>query len=306
MFDFRSFCEDYDLETAPPGHRHNRENADWINVECFRCSGGNPGFHLGFSEQSGQFVCWRCGYVPFIQAIRGLAKVSDWTKAKQIAKEYGGYEKRLRKYAKEPKEKDIETKLPEGILDHFPEKHKKYLESRNFDPDYLIDMWNLKATGPLGKYKNRIIAPIYYRNTLMSYQGRDITGKDTGKYKACEMEGEKRHHKHCLYGIDMAVSRAAVVVEGITDVWRLGPGAVATFGIKFKEAQVLLLYKHFDRIFVLFDETDPEASHQGMKLTTQLSLLGKEAEKIELGLECDPGELSDEDSKYLMRELLIR
>ena len=303
MFDFRQFCEDYGIDIADESHKHSR--ADWINVECFRCT-GNPGYHLGFSEQSGQFVCWRCGYVPFIQAIRGLAKVSDWNKAKQLAKEYGGYEKRLRRYAKEPKEKDIETKLPEGLLDDFPKKHKEYLESRNFDPDYLIDMWDLKATGPLGRYKNRIIAPVYYRGILMSYQGRDITDSDKAKYKACSEENEKRHHKNCLYGLDMSTGRTGVVVEGITDVWRLGPGSVATFGIKYTDVQTLLLYKHFDRIFVLFDETDPEADHKGRELSMQLSLMGKEAEKIALGLDCDPGALSDDDAKYVMRELLVR
>lgn len=303
MFDFESFCDDYGIDIAPDSHKHSRPG--WINVECPRCT-GNPGYHLGFSENSGQCVCWRCGFVPLIQAVQKLSGAVSWQEAREIAKRYGAAEKTDKRYKREPKERNVITKFPKGTLDYFPKRHENYLESRYFDPEYLVETWDLRATGSLGDYKHRIIAPIYYRDILMSYQGRDITGKSTAKYKACSTDEERRHHKYCLYGLDMAMSRAAVVVEGITDVWRLGPGAVATFGIKYKEAQTLLLYKHFDRIFVLFDETDPESHKQGMKLAMQLSLMGKEAIKIDLGLDCDPGDLSEDDANYLMRELFIK
>ena len=40
----------------------------------------------------------------------------------------------------------------------------------------------------MGKYKNRIIIPIYYNNKLVSYHSRDITNKSKIKAKACEQE----------------------------------------------------------------------------------------------------------------------
>lgn len=302
MFNIRKFYEDYNIEYYEGEHSHAHCRPGWINTSCIRCT-GNPGLHLGFSENSGQFVCWRCGFIPLIQGIK-LFTGKPWHECKRIIEQYGGVKKYMR-HVKEPKEKDIDVIFPKGTLKEFPETHKKYLEKRNFDPDELIDTWDLSATGMLGNYKFRIIAPIYYRNILMSYQGRDITDRAFAKYMACDTELEKRHHKHCLYGMDMVSSETVLVVEGITDVWRLGPGAIATFGIKYTEAQVLLLYHNFKRIFVMFDWMDSQAIKQAKKLVMQLNTLGKESYFIQLDKQCDPGDLSPDDAKYVMRDLLI-
>lgn len=302
MFDVRQFYEDYDIDTAPETHKHNR--VGWVNTECPRCS-GNPGYHLGFSEQTGQFVCWRCGFMPITEAVRLLTRVS-WPEAKRIIKEYGGG-KEYRRYERAPKEKDIDVEFPLGTLDHLPKRHREYLEDRDFDPDRLIDMWDLKATGnkAKGQNKNRIIVPIYYKNRLMSYQGRAIADNVDPKYKACDMENERRHHKYCLYGIDLAIGDSVLVLEGVTDVWRMGIGSVCTFGIKYKEIQVLLLARHFKNVFVMFDPREPAAQQQSKNLTMQLNAMGRKAEQITYDSDKDPASLSDDDAKYIMRELLI-
>lgn len=303
MFDVKQFYEDYNIDYYEGDYPHKHCRPGWINTECPRCS-GNPGYHLGFSENSGQFVCWRCGFMPIIEAVRKLANVS-WPEAIKIAKKFGG-EKTYKRYEKAPKEKDIDVLFPAGTLDYFPKKHRRYLENKNFDPDYLIDSWNLRATGTLGTYKNRIIAPIYYKNKFMSYQARTIFGEVEPRYKACEMENERRHHKYCLYGLDLVAGKSVLVVEGISDVWRMGIGSVATFGIKYTDVQILLLTKHFDNIFILFDPQEEAAQIQAKKLTRELAAMGKEAETIVYDSDCDPGSLSNKDARYIMRELLIK
>lgn len=75
------------------------------------------------------------------------------------------------------------------------------------------------------------------------------------------------------FTIDKAAGDSCIVVEGVTDVWRLGPGAVATFGIKFRPAQVAMLARHFKTIHVLFDP-EPAAQAQARKLATDISRLG--------------------------------
>jgi hypothetical protein len=303
MFDVRRFYEDYDIEYLEGDESHKHCRPGWVQAECPRCT-GNPGYHLGFSEDSGMFVCWRCGYMPLIEAIRRFTGKS-WPQAKAIARQYGGG-KTYRRYKKTAKEKDIDCKLPKETLDYMPKRHRRYLENRNFDPDRLMDIWDIQATGKFGPYANRIIAPVYYRNILMSFQGRDVTGESELPYKACTMDNEKRHHKHCLYGMDLAISESVLVVEGITDVWRMGIGAVATFGIKYTEAQVLLLYHHFRRIYVMFDETEKQAQDMAKQLVHQLCTMGRKCEHIQLDINHDPGDLSDKDAQYVMRELLIR
>ena len=140
---------------------------------------------------------------------------------------------------------------------------------------------------------------------MVSYQGRDITNKSDMKYKACRQELELKDHKNCLYGLDQVPGGSVVGVEGITDVWRLGFGAVATFGIKYTIAQVALFLR-FQNIIFLFDPEE-QAQEQARKLSSELIGGGRHVELIQyLESNVDPGDMSDDDSKYLMKDLIGR
>jgi hypothetical protein len=91
-----------------------------------------------------------------------------------------------------------------------------------------------------------------------------------------------------------------VFVEGATDVWRLGVGAVAVLGIDWKKEQVAIL-KNFSRRFVMFDP-EPLAQKRAEKLAESLSLYGGETEVI-TGLKCDPGDLPQDEADQIMKEL---
>jgi hypothetical protein len=43
--------------------------------------------------------------------------------------------------------------------------------------------------------------------------------------------------KETLYNLDNAKDGTAIVVEGPIDVWRIGDGAVATFGVIYTQKQ---------------------------------------------------------------------
>ena len=298
MFDGLKFFDDYGIDYYSHG---KNISSGWLGLNCPKCSDVSQ--HLGFNPESGAFVCWRCGKMSVKEAIKDLTG-KTWPEVYRIFEKYAKGT-REKTYAKVIKEKDIDVNLPAGILPKFSKKHRQYLENRKFDADELIVNWDLKATGHLGAYKHRILAPITLNNVLISYQGRDITGKSSMRYMACRGELEKINHKNSLYGIDEVPGQSVVVVEGITDVWRLGYGAVATFGIKYSESQVLLLSK-FKRIFVLFDEYDDNAQEAAEKMVFCLGLLGNDVQKINTGLDVDPGDMSDNDALHLMRELMVR
>ena len=97
---------------------------------------------------------------------------------------------------------------------------------------------------------------------------------------------------------------SVVVVEGITDAWRLGPGAVATFGIQFTLMQVILL-RQFESKYIMFDSADPQAIKQAEKLADYLSGFPGHVEIIET--HCgDPAELTQKEADALMGELLSK
>lgn len=298
MFDAIRFFEDYNIEYSTTGENIGR---DWVGIDCPRCSDHMK--HLGFHLGSGVFSCWKCGKMSPVEAIKRLTETS-WREAYRLHEKYGGAQKRRIRELREI-EKDIEVNLPNGILDSFPKTHLNYLIKRNFDPEYVINLWNLKATGHLGKYKFRIIIPIYYKNKLVSYMGRDITGRSKTKYKACSTDLEARNHKHCLYGAEKVKSSSLLVVEGMTDVWRMGVNSVALLGINYTHSQLMLLAE-YKRIYIYLDETEEQAQEQANKLCNELSALGKEAYHIKINKDCDPADLTQDEARYIMRDLLLK
>jgi DNA primase len=155
------------------------------------------------------------------------------------------------------------------------------------------------STGNIGNYNHRILAPIYFSGQMVSYQCRATLPDQKLPYLACAERDEVIKHKSIVYGFDEAVRlNRCVVVEGITDVWRLGFGAVATFGKKTTHEQAQLIANHFDTIFVI---PDKDVSEQET-ITNSLANLEKEVIEFELN-KGDPADLPQNYADALMREL---
>jgi len=302
MFDVFSFLSEFSIQHINTG---KNVSSGWIGINCPFCS--DSGFHGGFNVRTGGFNCWKCGHHSLIEVISQLTFSNN---PYEIIKKHqsGVSEKKIffepikaLRGAKSPKNFSSKLSLPpesENLLS----RHKSYLEKRNFDPEKLERFWKLKGTRNLGAYKFRIIAPIFYKEQLVSYQGRDITEKSPLRYKACKKINELVPHKHVLYGFDHIIRNTVIVVEGITDVWRLGYGAVATFGTSFTLKQVKLL-KEFKRVQVLFD-SGKEAQIKAKKLVSLLSPFTEvNLFEMEKG---DPGSLSEKESMYVKKQLLKR
>jgi len=290
-FNAQQFCTDHNIPTAPSGHQHFRHG--WVNIPCPQCS-GNPGFHLGINIEKAYTSCYRCGshWLPKIISI--LLKI-PFSQAKTIIKPYLSGEQ-----VQEFKEKVYAEKLiypPDtGTMNY---KQKAYLESRRFDPYKLEQDWGLLGVGRIGTYKGRILIPIYLHGKLISYQTRDVTDKSPARYLSCSEEEEVYCHKYSLYGIDNCHSKTVVVVEGPFDVFRLGFGAVGTFGIEFSPQQVLMLARRFDRFFIFYDNED-QAQQKASEMASDLLGFGKKIEII-TNIDGDPDDLTDNEAKNLMR-----
>lgn len=261
MFDIIGFLEEYKVEYKTEG---NNVSDGWVNINCPFCK--DPSFHMGFPLEGGRVVsCWRCGKNDFEALIREL----DVDEIGKIFRKYGD-----REVSDIPeKEKVIEKKiaLPKYIqpLSNLPE-HKKYLKNRGFDPLKIKQDWGIWGTSFEDEdYMHRIIIPVFSKGQLVSFQGRDITGKQKTKYKSCEGTNIKDY----LYGLDYMKNNFIIIVEGALDVWRLGKGiAVATFGIQFTMKQIRLLVEwKFQKVLILFDH-GVEAQEQAGKLKNSLEM----------------------------------
>lgn len=296
MFNAKQFCDDHSILWYPPGKNVAR---GWIGIRCPFCD--DTSSHGGFHLNKGFYSCWKCGGRNLISVIRALTGTQNTEQCKAILKKYSSGIQPLRR-DKTQKKGLPEVRLPPGtgLLN---ERAKQYLKSRNFDPYKLIREWGLMSTGHIGPLKNRILAPIYFQYKIVSYQCRAMTDEGI-RYLPCDDEDEVVPFKNIVYGLNNISSRQCLVVEGITDVWRMGAGSLATFGTGFTKKQVFFFAKNFDHIFIMYDSSY-EAQEQAQKLCQRIGGLGRQAEILEL-TKGDPAELTDEESAYWMRQLSLR
>jgi hypothetical protein len=233
----------------------------------------------------------------------------DQLKVWEVIKQYHLFDKTgPKKIVKEVRVKIHPFKFPSGTVE-LNLGHKNYLRGRQFSPKKLVQDWGLKGTGPIAllddiDFRFRIIIPISWNGKVVTFQARDITNRSSLRYIACPKPREIITHKHIIYGNQARweQTRTGIVCEGVTDVWRLGPDACATFGIEFTMEQVLVIGKTFDRIFILFDN-EKVAQRQAKKLATKLRMLGKEV-YLETVQDKDPGSMLQEDADYLVKQLI--
>jgi len=299
--DIKQLLQDYGVHYLTEGHKHCREG--WVNIPCPFCA-GSPGYHLGIHENGNGTHCWRCGTHPIskiLSRVLNLAEPQVWA----ILQKYKIT--RYRKQIIEPTVSIFPLKFPKPNTKLTPQ-YKEYLVKRGFDPDKLKKEWGLSQTGPVSfldgiSYSHRILIPIHWNKEIVSFQGRDITDKSKLKYLACPKKREKIHHKDIVYGKQEDWSGTLIIVEGVTDVWRFGVHAVATFGIEFKMEQVLQLKDAGDEFFIVFDD-ESQAQRQARELMVKLKALGKKV-YIET-VKGDPGGMKQDDADHFVRQLLKR
>jgi len=268
----------------------------WTNIRCpFGC--GDNSNHGGFSPDD-NYACWKCGGHSIENVIIALERI-PYHVACQRRKQY---ETNFRPVLPILKTRNVsgQLKLPMGTK-KMEVRHKEYLHRRRFDPETLEAKYNLLGTGPAGHLPHRIVIPIFYQGRMVSWQARDITGKAELKYKSASPDVEEVRHKNILYNLDNCQGQTILVVEGVTDVWRLGDNTAGTFGVKFTQAQLLILSK-YKRVFFVYDG-EPEAQAQAERACKILSGVGVIAENVILD-KGDPGSMNQKEADRLKSELL--
>jgi len=191
----------------------------------------------------------------------------------------------------------IETK-PEWpgrrvMLDEIWPNHpvRLYLQDRGYTTETLSRDFGvcycMEAADDYRMAQGRIIIPIFMKGELKGWQARlvgDQPHKSIPKYYS--MPGMKK--TKLLYNFDQACKYPHVVLcEGPTDVWTLGPEAVALFGKTVSDYQLGLVVAHWKTVYVCLDG---EAIKEGQDVFDKLT---NKVDKglVRLPLHSDPGSL---------------
>lgn len=299
---------DVDLEGFLDHHGINYRTSgknigsEWMGICCPFC--GESGYHCGIHLDHKLFSCWVCAESgTFLRLITCLLNCS-WKEALTALDPFRGHfvERKPLELAKEVIFPTRMTKLTRS--------GRKYLSNRGFDPDELIEKYNLMETGMLSKleidnkswdFKNRIIIPIIMDNQIISYTARDWTDVSSTRYKNAPTEAGTFPMTECLYNLDNARGRSVILVEGPTDVWRMGDFCIGMMGVKFSTEQIQRLVEwRFEKIVILFDK---DAEKTARKLASTLRPFIEDISVFTLQ-DGDPGSLSIEEVTKLKFQLL--
>jgi hypothetical protein len=300
MIDFIRLLKDNNID-------YKQEVDGWIQINCpLGHSNGQRGFKGGFNIAGNYFNCWVCGQNPIEKVFSELLQVSFY-EAKKILQDYETDTiLRSKLNRKVSKGKNIELPGSEIIKGS---KAWGYLLSRNFDPEYLIKQYKIKDGGLTGYWNFRIIIPVFVNHAIVTFQGRSLFSKKKCKelgierYETLNISDSVINAKHTFYGLDDCKEDWAVLVEGPTDRWRLGPNNIlSSLGTSTSQEQINLLAKRFKKVIFLFDN-EKMAQDRARKYGEQLSALGVEVEIFNPEFEHDPGDYTLEEEQFCRHEL---
>jgi DNA primase len=297
--DLIEYLEENDIRVWTKGKNVSR---NWIGLTCPFCADDSN--HLGIKLTDYRCHCWKCGPKNLIQVLRELLDLS-YPEAKRIVDDLNPCDtKGFKNEEREIKKRLIEG-LPKEAQRKFPQLHLDYLRSRGFAPLKTIRKYSLRAVGPIGEYKFRIIIPVIHENRLITFTSRDVTDQQEPKYKAAP-SNVYANPKHYVFGLNMvSPGDSCILVEGPFDVMKLGKGAISFFGVSVHGKQIVhLKKKKINTLHICFDN-DTTGIRSARLISKQLFPLVKRVNIVHLTEANDPGALSREQGKILMNVLNI-
>lgn len=270
---------------------HHHVSEGWLGLDCPRCSPRWGHYRLGYSLAGHYLSCWVCGHLPLIATVAELAGLHPG----KVAEGMRGIVRSLPR--RRPRGR---LELPDGLGPLGP-LQEAYLRGRGFDPPALRRLWRVKSIGWRGgPVAHRVFIPVHLRGEIVSWTARACVEGVRKKYHNAAPQQEAYPAKELLYGADHA-RHAVVVHEGPTDVWRTGPGAVATLGVAYTAAQLALIARYPVRA-VCFD-SEPEAQRRARRLCDDLACFPGQTHLVRLDAP-DPGSAGPGEVRRLRRAFL--
>ena len=291
QIDIREMLDDLGIPYRESG---NNVGQGWIGVCCPFC--GDTNYHLGINLLKKTITCFKCPTTGTI--VKFIAEeLNSFEKALSVIEQY--IPKELREFSEQIKTRSVIVKLPSEASRKITPYHAGYLHSRGFDYAEMSDKYNLHYCGPIGDWRNRIIVPIVKSYRILTFTSIDISDDSSMRYRHLSEEESIIHAKELLYGIEFT-KRVCCIVEGLFDYYRIGDGALCTFGVKLSPEQIKQLTK-FRKVMIAFDGDDP--GKKNAEIIAHNIAAFTDVEILYLPDFKDPDTLNEDDINFIKRKL---
>jgi len=295
-----NFLENANIEVIKRG---KNVSAGWISITCPFC--GDTSNHFGIQLSDLRCNCWKCGSHTIIDLITTIESCS-FKRAKSIVKEIRDSEPPVYLQRREQIRGVYQYRkvhLP-PVVSPLPKRYREYLQDRGFNPTHLERKYGLLACLNRTKYKFRIVIPIFFMNKLVSFTTRTIFNEIDPPYLHPTYKEVLYTPKQTVYNYDsFPTGTDLIVMEGPSDVWRWGNGAVSTNGINYSIDQIITLRsKPIRRLFLFFDN-ELTAQARARELILLIKPAAKHVEQIKPDHKNDPGEMTHSEIMYIKQHL---
>jgi len=290
------FCEDNHIDCTLHGKNVSR---GWIGLQD-PWKSHDTGYHLGWNLSGCYLYSWSTGGHSLFSWMKTVAPNVDFSTALET---YGDvYIDRRADWGK----KTAQAETLNFPFEPLGKVARKYLTGRGFDSDLLEEKYRIRDGGIIGDWRFRIMIPFYYDKALVTFQGRDYTGKQEIRYKFLSIEASVINPKHVFYNMDNSTKDKVILTEGVFDCIRLagdGGDVIASLGIATSEPQLRLLKARYKTVHICYD---PEQSAQirAKKLAEKLSAIGVAVNVWDTEKAYDLGDTSDEEAREIKKEIL--
>lgn len=279
--------------------------AGWIGLEsCPFCTAG--GFHFGVHARNKTGSCWicgeSCGCLTLVKVLLDCDKREAWSEIKRFNSDDLSW-------IPDQDYTGDSVIFPDGMVKGLTKGAWDYLKGRNYPVKELQQQFKLRSTeygatlyvdDREWDFSNRVIVPVYMNRRLQCYLGRDYTDNHDPKYMNSPVVASITAPHHCIYNYDTLTGKI-IILEGVTDVWRMGAKTGAFLGITYTAAQVrLLAQKRVTEANVLFDKG---AEKRAKLLATALTGV---IDKVRVAYldDGDPGELTHDEAMKIKYQLI--
>lgn len=332
IFDWVAFCRAHHIPFVTEGPNVARND---INIRCPFCGVEDPSEHMGLSKNPRRpwFSCWRntahrgpnpirliiallhCS-VETAKALVDAGDVSSIDRYEEVAGKmsHGSSLAKAAPAAKPlsmPKEFKPVTKTGYGAA-----FYDYLLAERGFtNIADLVEWYDLRYC-VVGHFRYRLIVPIYLKERLVSWTGRDITKKSAVRYRTLSDDPEKAadqgyppavlNLKSTVLNADLATGGTCLFVcEGPFDALKLDwfteqGNAVAVFGMPEAQQLAILcrLARNYRRINVTLDADAKARSVGFVEQLRSVSPVPVVWQQLPAGCK-DPGELKPDVARTL-------